>query len=529
MHLRGLFTAILAACGGQTAPPVDLVVSAPAPIAPIYVTPDAAVPVIVGAACGDQQSCGPGLSCDTSLPGGACATACNGPGTACSNDGVCVEYPTLEACRARCTTNADCRADEGYACDPVWKGCVLANSPTIAPLACPPLPGIGRDPAFSPSLALVSHVAEPTATLTDDGGVVAIYERLDFLQLGVARIDHTGQLDSIVDGKHGRGFFAPALAHDGAVLHLAMANRGQVAVSSSKNRGVTWSPPMAVADRECVASSDCAPPAIVVGADIVQRGGRVLYVAYPAGGGIRVRASRDGAKTFSSAVTASPGGRASLAVSGDGVLHVVALRGSVRGSYGAGDHDILYATSRDGGRSFARPQLVSRSGERLPYYFGTPRIEVDSARKWIYVAYTRGGRDGKWDVAIVATKDKGKTWVRSRIGDDPPCATYLAPQLALDPTTGSVHVAWYDSRGNRFAHGACLEGLRACRQLGRINDAPFAALSLSLHGETSASETTALLIDGPRRTLHAVWSQPVATDAGPEGRIFHAKAKLPLR
>lgn len=517
----------VAACGGQTAPPADKpVIDVTAP-APIYVTPDAPVPSIVGAACDDKQPCGPGLSCDASLPGGACTTTCKEPGSGCSSDGVCVEYPTFESCRARCTTNADCRADEGYACDPVWKGCVLANAPTIAPLACAPLPGFGRDPVFAPSLALGTHVAEPTATLTDDGGVVAIYERLDRLQLDVARIDFNGRLDSIVDGSHGRGFFSPALVRDGAVLHLAMASRNQVALSSSTNRGLTWSPPRALADRECVANGDCAPLAIAVGTD--GRGGRVLYVAYPAGGGVRVRASRDGGKTFAAPVTALPGGRASLAVSGDGVLHVVALRGSTRGSYGAGDHEVLYSTSSDGGRSFARPQLVSRSGERLPFYFGTPRIEVDSARKWIYIAYTRGGRDGKWDIAIAASKDKGRTWVRARIGDDPPCATHLAPQLALDPTTGALHVTWYDSRGTRYAHAVCADGLRLCRQLGRINDVPFARLSLSRRGSRSASESSALLVDTARRTLHAVWSQPVAIDSGPEGRIFHAKARLPLR
>ena len=513
-----LFTAILGvACGGQTAPPADKPASEPAPI---YVTPDAAVPVIVGAACNDHPRCGPGLTCDATMPGGACVASCSGAGTPCAN-GVCVEYPKADLCRASCTTNADCRADEGYACDPVWKGCVLANAPTIAPLACAPLPGFGRDPTFAPSTALGIGAGEPAAAITDEGGLVAVFEREDHPGLAVARLDHTGRLDGALDTSLAGS--APALVRDGAVIHLVTANRSQIALLSSRDRGRTWSAPRSLAEQGCMSVGACTSPALAVGSD--PRRERVLYVAYSAGGGIRMIASRTGGATFTPAITALPGERASLAVSGDGVLHVAALRGSVRGSYGAGDHDILYATSSDGGRSFTRPQLVSRSGERLPFYFGTPRIEVDSARKWIYIAYTRGGRDGKWDLAIVATKDKGKTWARSRIGDDPPCATHFAPQLALDPTTGSVHVAWYDSRGNRFAHGVCVEGLRACRQLGRINDAPFAGLSLARHGATAASETTALIVDAARRTLHAVWSQPVAAD----GRIFHAKAKLPQR
>ncbi len=518
----------LAGCGGQTAPPSDrpTVVAQPGPI---YVTPDAPLPVIVGAPCGEHELCGPLLTCDAAQPGGSCTTTCSGAGTPCST-GVCVEYPALDACRASCASNADCRADEGYSCDPVWKGCVLANAPTIAPLACAAPPGLGRDPAFAPTMAIGPGAGEPTAVITDDGSMVMIYERPDRGGLAVARLDPANRLGGNAD--FDAGAFAPALTRDGAALHLVAARTSDatrrssaVVIFTSRDRAGSWSPSRVIADRECVSAADCTSPVIVAGSD--PRRERVLYVAYPAGGGLRVRSSRDGGVTFGPAVTALPGGRGSLAVAGDGRLHAVALRGSIRGSYGAGDHDILYATSSDGGHSFTRPQLISRTGERLPFHFGTPHIEIDSARKWIYIAYTRGGRDGKWDLAIAATKDNGKTWARSRIGDEPSCATYLAPQLALDPTTGSVHLAWYDSRGNRFAHGVCFEGLRACRQLGRINDTPFAGLSLARHGATAASEATALFVDTTRRTLHAVWSQSVAGE--PEARIFHARAKLPLR
>jgi hypothetical protein len=481
----------------------------------VYVTPDAAVPAIVGAPCGASQLCGPTLTCDLGMPGGSCTASCEKPGTPCG-DGTCVEYPTVDACRASCRTTADCRADEGYACDPVWKGCVLANSPTIAPLACPPPPGFGRDPLFGPPTPLASG-GEATAAITDDGGLVVISERKDRSALDIARLDAAGRLEGAIAPISGH--FAPALVRDGSRLVLAAASRGQISIATSEDRGRTWSAPKPIVDRECATAADCAQPAIVVGRD-------VTYLAYAAGGGLRVRASRDGGKTFGPPVTALPGARGSLAVSGDGTLHVVALRGSPRGSFGAGDHEISLATSADGGRSFTRPQPISRSGELIPFYFGTPRIEVDSARKWIYIAYTRGGRDGKWDLAIAATKDKGKTWARSRFGDDPPCGTYLSPQLALDPTSGGLHVSWYDSRGPRITHGLCADGLRWCRQLGRINDAPFAGLSLSRHARTAASESHALLVDNLRRQLHAVWSQAAADDAA---RIFHARAKLPRR
>jgi hypothetical protein len=168
------------------------------------------------------------------------------------------------------------------------------------------------------------------------------------------------------------------------------------------------------------------------------------------------------------------------------------------------------------------------TGERIPFYFANPSVAHDDARKWLYLAYARGGRDGKWDIALLATNDKGKTWRRTRIGDDPPCAIHMVPNLALDPKTGQLHVAWYDSRGGRFAHAVCTYGLGLCKQLGRINDQPFAALSTMRTGELAVGDYQALAVDTARRILHAVWTQPVLDGGKPVARIFHAKAKLPL-
>lgn len=528
VRARGLFTAaglFACACSGQAAPAVPWPEPPVFEPAPIYVTPDAPIPSIVGAACDGARPCGPELTCEAS-PGGTCAMPCTLAGAPCGDGdgGVCVEYPTRDVCRARCTRNAECRADEGYACDPVWKGCVLANAPTIAPLACPPPTGFGRDPAFGAPLALGGNAAEPAGVLAGDGSVIAVLEDPGTRRLRVARVDVARA--QVVESELATGWGLPAIAREGDVVHVAMASGTQVALTSSRDRGTTWSPPVVIAERACTTGA-CAP-AIAIGSDPQRR--RVLYVAYAEGGGIRVRASRDGGATFGAPTTALPASRASLAISGDGTLHVVALRGSVRGSYGAGDHEILYASSTNAGRSFGKPLAISRTGERLPFYFGTPRIEVDSARKWIYIAYTRGGRDGRWDLALVAIKDLRKPWIRTRLGDDGSCpATYLAPQLALDPATGALHLAWYDSRGPRYAHGACFEGLRACRQLGRLDAEPWPGLSLAPGRPLSPSESTALLVDGRRRLLHAVWSQPVGSSSAPEARIFHAKAKLPLR
>ena len=104
IHGRGLlFCESFSAVTGA-APPPD------AAIIPIDAPPDA--PVALGAR-GERCPCAEGLSC-TALPGGYCAAA------SCADcDGACVDTTRFgELCAARCTKDSDCRADEGYVCDP---------------------------------------------------------------------------------------------------------------------------------------------------------------------------------------------------------------------------------------------------------------------------------------------------------------------------------------------------------------------------------------------------------------------------
>ena len=145
---------------------------------------------------------------------------------------------------------------------------------------------------------------------------------------------------------------------------------------------------------------------------------------------------------------------------------------------------------------------------------------------WPVVAYARGGRDARWDIVIAASKDAGKTWSRTALGDG--CAIHMVPNLALDPTTGTLHVAWYDSDGavGRFAHATCAPGAAACVQRGAINDAPFAALSTVRHGAKWIGEYESLFVDDKRRVLHAVWTQPMLENGRIFSRIVHASAKL---
>src|SRR5690606_7549252 len=81
-------------------------------------------------------------------------------------------------CMKRCTTDAECRADEGYVCDPDWKACLLPNLPSIVPRTCPRTAGPARATAFGPSTRGSANAAhshhQPEAIVTDEGGVIAI-------------------------------------------------------------------------------------------------------------------------------------------------------------------------------------------------------------------------------------------------------------------------------------------------------------------------------------------------------------------
>ena len=484
----------IAACAGGGPANPQAATPVPAPVVPdagVRPPPVDAAVAARGDACSDALPCAPGLACVTGLTafGGYCASACDA-----TCDGACVGTATGELCMAACTRDDECRTGEGYVCDPQWRACVMPNATAIVPRDCPAPRGIGRDLAFAPPTPLAA-ATESAAVVMADGAVVVVHADAKRV-LAVTRIDARAQPVVIAQLGTGSG---PALARDGRTLYAVWQAEG-VMLATSRD-GTTWTRPRAVD-----ACTSCR-------AAVVTGGGAAHVVI--AGDAVRVRTSRDGGKSFAPARTIAPGIAASAAVAADGRLHAVALEGGPLGGYGSAHTRALYVPP--GGQ----PIVVSRRDEQLPFHFAIPRIAIDSRRRWIYVAYVRGGRDGVWDLQLAASRDGGKTWLRARIGDDPPCAIHMVPNLAIDPRTGRVHVTWYDSRGARFAHATCGPGLARCSQLGRLDDAPLGALS-TVRGRLG--DATSLLVDDARRTLHAVWTQPGGTP-----RVVHAKAKLPLR
>jgi hypothetical protein len=507
VHARGLFIAVALGCSAPARPvePVTQIAVVPADAA--QVTPEV---VALGARCSRDQPCTAAAHC-LPLYRGYCARACN---VAC-DEGTCVETTHHgEQCMARCTSDADCRIDDGHVCDLVWRACMPPNTAAIAPRDCGPPAGLGRDPKFQPPTS-IADASQPAAVIASDGTALVLMR--SEASLALAQLDAANRVTSArVPGSEGAEH--PRLARGrGDVLYASWLAPTGVMFARSRDRGATWSTPIAIhepADCEGEASRCPAYPALVAGTHPDRR--EVVYVAYAAHG-LRVRASRDAGETWTPPVTALVGARGDLAVGGDGTLYAIALEGSELGAYGSANQRIDVTLSIDGARSFARPRRLSPSGETLPYFFASPRLVVDDRRRWLYAAYTRGTRDARWDVVLAASKDRGASWTRTRLGDDPPCAVHLVPSLATDPTTGILHAAWYDSRGPRFAHATCGPGLVRCQQVGRINADPLPPLSLFPGSPRAIPPHPALALDGARRILHAVWMQPP--------QVMHARAR----
>lgn len=479
---------------------------------PADAAPDgpAAIAARLGARCG---TCADGLGC-LALPGGYCSSACDGAGSA-SCAGACVQTGTLgPICMASCASDADCRAAEGYTCDPIYHACALPNLAAIAPKQCAQDgQPIAHDDEFAPS-EIVGSGRAPVAAIGPQGAVALFESRLE-----QPPAPATDLVDMWPPRAGDRGFAAagdrsPAIASTRG--GLLMAWRDQLAPLDVPIVQPSGSADWLVVD-ELGSDDDCgdcsAGPWLAASGDAVA----ILFGGDPVG--LRVKRSRDGGKSFGPAQAAAIGTRGAAALDRAGALHLVTLRGDAHGAYGSAMQSIEYSFE------LGAPHVVSARDELVPTFFAAPALAVDSARRRVWIAYIRGGRDAVWDLVIAATRDGGKTWTRTALGGG--CATHLVPALAVDPKSGVLHATWFDNLGHpaRYAHATCTlaaSGAPTCVDRGAISSQPFARFDLGRGGASSLSERAALVVDDAHRTLHAFWSQPLADGA----HVIHATAKL---
>lgn len=433
-----------AACSSASPSPQ---LPAPTPIpdaAPIDASVDAASPRL--GLRGERCPCADDLSC-TDLPGGYCAVA-----SCATCDGACVDTAKFgELCAASCTSDHDCRVDEGYVCDRNWGACLVPNAAVIVPKQCA---SVVHDAAFVEQWT--RDGIEPSAVLDAGGNVIAASLR--------------------------------PLARDGKQVYGTWGADGHVLVASSTD-GVRWTDPVMIDDGE--------RPFLVMG--------DALYLLY-GNDGLRVRASRDGGKTFGEPEARMIGTYGNAVYAG-GALHIVTINGNVRGAFGSAQQMIEYTAG-------AHPVVVSGADELLPFYFANPSISVDTRRRAIYIAYVRGGRDAVWELVLATSKDQGASWKRKVVAGGN-CAIHMVPNLALDDKTGTVHLAYYEGNPGNFVHAQCTT---KCKLTGAINAQPF-VLSAARSAPKFVGDRAALLVDSKRRKIHALWTEP-------GGKIHYSAAKL---
>jgi hypothetical protein len=516
-----------------------------------------------GQACTPEETdpagtCGDGLLCMPQAPGGYCLSFCGPVGGPCERGAVCTEsIRGGTMCLAGCASDADCRTDEGYSCDPTWKACALTGllaprAPTCDGAAVPSRATFARAESMSSSAGPGIYNYEPSVVVLPDGGLVALYaggERMGAPNaLGIARIGGDGSrtFDQKLTSDR-ENHFDPWLAIDrtGTVHAVWMGFDGgrapernmTIAYTQSPDGGKTWAVPRSAVDVEadCPGSTPgCVDkPMIAIGRD-VGGAGEVIYVAYASTvtEAMRVVASRDGGATWTRSVTAHPGTYGDLEVDPSGTLHVVAVDGGPGAELTTTANKVTYAASYDGGKTFSPPVAVSAEGEAIPFFFSNPTLAIEAGGKGkpakrLHVVYPTGTPDGAWDVMLATSTDRGKTWSRVKVNDDERCASHMVPQAVLDPKTKKIHVTWYDSRGGgRLAYAVCAAGGATCGRTESVSDKPFAAYSYVRHGATWLGEYYGLVLDPKRRILHAVWTQPVREGSQVISRILHAQTKL---
>jgi hypothetical protein len=416
----------------------------------------------------------------------------------------------------------------------------------------PPLPVCGAPAlprkAFGPPTQVTSrkspgrYTNEPGAALLPNGALALAYQAHNGVfsanDLGVATVGLDGHVEErSYRSDRKRHFDAWMAADPKGKLHMVWLGHdggrpdqhAQIAYAESSD-GLAWSAPVRVND----VATDCPnempgcldKPMIAWAGDAAL----VLYYSEAAEGMKAVRVG-EGGRVLGPSVAVGSGAYGDVSVAASGAIHVVYVTGEDEkaGQYGDKRVRVEHTHSEDGGKTFAKPVRVSAEDEPVPFFFSNAQVAADEARGFLYVVYPVGLGDGRWNIVLAASRDGGKAWTRAKVNDDAPCANHMTPRAALDPKTGTLHVIWLENRTGKggVAYAACEPGGARCSANEAVSAAPFASYTFVRHARDWLGEYPALLLDAERRTLHAVWAQPVDEDGDAVSRIFHARAALP--
>ena len=210
------------------------------------------------------------------------------------------------------------------------------------------------------------------------------------------------------------------------------------------------------------------------------------------------------------------------------MLHIVTLNGDDHGGYGSAQQQIEYTVVEDDGATFSQAARRQRARRDAADLLLEPEHRGRYARKWLYFAYVRGGRDAS--VGHRDRRDQGRrqdldaAHASATAARSTSCRTsrsIRSPARCTSPTTTTPGVT------GRFVHATCTTGAAKCTPWGAINTLPFAALSIGRGGTNTVGDYESLFVDEKRRVLHALWAQPIVeNDATVTARIpRHAKLR----
>jgi hypothetical protein len=264
----------------------------------------------------------------------------------------------------------------------------------------------------------------------------------------------------------------PGIAFDraGNAYFSYIDNALNIGVKESTDGGVTWGHNVIVGHNHGLGIQD--KPAIAIGPDALNPSRDRIYFAWDdnsAGDIVKVSSSGDGGVTwtapkkvdalqaeFFTAPAVGPQGQFYLAWTNFGT---------------AGQSTIMFASSLDDGTTFTTPIVAATSTINTfnPTQYTIPAqpsrgispnpglaVEQSGSHAGrIYLVYDTAvaGQHNNTNVELIASDDGGATWTALaanpvKVNDDKGKASQFFPAMAIDPSNGTVDIAWYDTRND---------------------------------------------------------------------------------
>jgi hypothetical protein len=273
----------------------------------------------------------------------------------------------------------------------------------------------------------------------------------------------------------------PALAWDGngnayAVYMLLSLNSttnaagAAIVVAKSTDVGQTWTPLGVVVDHITSSSAfdDKEMVAIDTSNGVYSHPGR-MYVIWDENNVERVAYSDDGV-AWTTKILSTPlySVGADVKVGPDGTVYAVWNRVYLPNNLGqAQGDDTYFSKSTDGGATWTAPvKIFTHTLASFQTYYkpaaqnergvnSFPSLDIDRNPSSpffgrLYIAYADTTLTfGQIDVYARTSSNGGTTWSnRLKVNDDTAGVTHIFPWLGVDPTDGTVNVAWYDTRND---------------------------------------------------------------------------------